>query len=349
MTTMNNLLDMTAGSLQRKLRAWGEPDYRARQIWCAIYQQQVGSFQAATSLPDSLRKRLTVEFSLGNLTPVTDLRSADGRTTKALFHLPDGKQIETVLMSYRKRRTVCISTQVGCALGCQFCATGQMGFERNLTVGEIVAQALWASRLLRTEGLTLTNIVLMGMGEPFHNYANSLAALDRLSDAQGMAMSARRITVSTAGLTPAIQRFAHAGRREQLAVSLHAATDELRSRLMPVNRRYPLATLLAACREYTELTRRRLTFEWALIDGVNDDVAQADALCELLTGMHYHVNLIPLNPTADYSAAPAHRESAARFKAQLNAAGIPATVRVRRGLDIRAGCGQLRSQRAKAQ
>ena len=349
MTAINNLLDMTAGSLQNKLRAWGEPDYRTRQIWRAIYQQQVGSFQAVTSLPDSLRKRLTVEFSLGNLTPVTDLRSADGRTTKALFRLPDGKKIETVLMSYRKRRTACISTQAGCALGCQFCATGQMGFERNLTVGEIVAQALWASRLLRTEGLTLTNIVLMGMGEPFHNYANSLAALDRLSDAEGMAMGARRITVSTAGLTPAIQRFAHAGRRERLAVSLHAATDELRSSLTPVNRRYPLAPLLAACREYTELTGRRLSFEWALIDGVNDSKEQAQALCELLAGMLCHVNLIPLNPTADYSAAPTSRESAACFKAQLDAAGIPATVRVRRGLDIRAGCGQLRSQRAKAQ
>ncbi len=349
MTAVINLLDMNADSLQEKMCAWGEPEYRARQIWHAIYQQQVGSFQAATSLPDSLRRRLKAEFNLGNLKQITELRSDDGSTIKALFGLPDGKQIETVLMRYRKRHTVCISTQAGCALECQFCATGQLGFERNLTVGEIVAQVLWASRLLRIERNTLTNIVLMGMGEPFHNYDNSLAALDRVSDAAGMAMGARRITLSTAGLTPAIQRFAHAGRRERLAVSLHAATDELRSRLMPINRRHPLAPLMAACREYIELTGRRLSFEWALIDGVNDSTNQAQALCKLLSGMFCHVNLIPLNPTPYYSAVPARRKAAASFKTQLEAAGIPATVRVRRGLDIRAGCGQLRPRRVKAQ
>ncbi len=348
MTVIRNLLDMSATSLQNKMRTWGEPDYRARQIWHAVYQQQVGSLQAATSLPTSLRQRLTAEFSLGNLTLITQLRSTDGHTIKALFGLPDGNQIETVLMSYQKRRTVCISTQAGCAIGCQFCATGQMGFERNLTVGEIVAQVLWSSRLLRHEGITLTNIVLMGMGEPFHNYSNSLAALDRLRDTEGMAIGARRITLSTAGIPPAIQRFAHAGRRERLAVSLHAATDELRSRLMPINRRYPLAQLLATCREYIQLTGRRMSFEWALIDGVNDSTEQARRLCNLLSGMICHVNLIPLNPTSDYSAVPASREAAARFKAQLDATGIPATVRLRRGLDIRAGCGQLRSQGVKA-
>ena len=341
---MNNLLDMTAGGLQKKLRAWGEPDYRARQIWHAVYQQQVVSLQAATSLPERLRQRLTTEFSLGNLTQVIELRSTDSSTIKVLFKLPDGKQIETVLMSYRKRRTVCVSTQAGCAMGCHFCATGQMGLERNLTVGEIVAQVLWASRLLRSEGRKLTNIVLMGMGEPFHNYSNSLAALDRLNDAEGMAMGARHITLSTVGITPAIKRFAHAERRERLAVSLHAATDELRSRLVPINRHYPLVPLLATCREYIELTGRRLSFEWALIDGVNDGTEQAQALCKLIAGMLCHVNLIPLNPTSDYDEVPASRVAAARFKAQLDAAGIPTTVRVRRGLDIRAGCGQLRSQ-----
>ena len=348
MTETSDLLDMTAASLQTKMRAMGEPDYRARQIWHAVYQKQVGSLRAATSLPVSLRQRLTAEFSLGNLTPIIERRSMDGRTIKGLFGLPDGKQIESVLMSYRKRRTVCISTQAGCAIGCPFCATGQMGFERNLTVGEIVAQALWASRLLRSEALTLTNIVLMGMGEPFHNYLNSIAALERLTDTEGMAMGARRITISTAGITPAVQRFAHSGRRERLAVSLHAATDELRNRLMPINRRYPLTPLLATCREYIDLTGRRLSFEWALIDGVNDGTEQARALCELLAGMLCHVNLIPLNPTSDYSAAPASRAVAKRFKAQLHAAGIPVTVRMRRGLDIGAGCGQLRSQRVIA-
>ena len=177
---MKNLLDMTADGLQKKLCAWGEPHYRARQIWQAVYQQQVVSLQTATSLPDKLRQRLTTEFSLGNLTQVIELRSTDSNTIKVLFELPDGNQIETVLMNYLKRHTVCISTQAGCAMGCHFCATGHMGLQRNLTVGEIVAQALWASRLLRSGGRKLTNIVLMGMGEPFHNYANSLAALDRL-------------------------------------------------------------------------------------------------------------------------------------------------------------------------
>jgi len=344
---MNNLLDMTAGGLEKKLRAWGEPDYRARQIWQAVYQQQVVSLQAATSLPDKLRQRLTTEFSLGNLTQVIELRSTDSNTVKVLFKLPDGKQIETVLMNYRKRRTVCVSTQAGCAMGCHFCATGHMGLERNLTVGEIVAQALWASRLLRSEGRKLTNIVLMGMGEPFHNYANSLAALDRLNDTDGMAIGARHITLSTVGITPAIKRFAQAERQERLAVSLHAATDELRSRLLPINRRYPLVPLLATCREYIELTGRRLSFEWALIDGINDSTEQAQALCKLIAGMLCHVNLIPLNPTSDYDKVPASRAAASRFKAQLDAVGIPTTVRVRRGLDIRAGCGQLRSQQAR--
>ena len=344
---MNNLLDMTAGGLEKKLRAWGEPDYRARQIWQAVYQQQVVSLQAATSLPDKLRQRLTTEFSLGNLTQVIELRSTDSNTVKVLFKLPDGKQIETVLMNYRKRRTVCVSTQAGCAMGCHFCATGHMGLERNLTVGEIVAQALWASRLLRSEGRKLTNIVLMGMGEPFHNYANSLAALDRLNDTDGMAIGARHITLSTVGITPAIKRFAQAERQERLAVSLHAATDELRSRLLPINRRYPLVPLLATCREYIELTGRRLSFEWALIDGINDSTEQAQALCKLIAGMLCHVNLIPLNPTSDYDKVPASRAAASRFKAQLDAVGIPTTVRVRRGLDIRAGCGQLRSQQTR--
>ncbi len=187
----------------------------------------------------------------------------------------------------------------------------------------------------------------MGMGEPFHNYANSLAALDRLNDTEGMAIGARHITLSTVGITPAIKRFAQAERQERLAVSLHAATDELRNRLLPINRRYPLVPLLATCREYIELTGRRLSFEWALIDGINDSTEQAQALCKLIAGMLCHVNLIPLNPTSDYDEVPAGSAAASRFKAQLDAVGIPTTVRVRRGLDIRAGCGQLRSQQGR--
>ena len=342
---MKNILDMSTPSLLKKMRAWGEPDYRARQIWSAIYQQQVVSLQQATSLPSSLRQRLASEFILGNLTTITKQQSVDGHTLKVLFRLPDGKEIETVLMRYNNRRTVCISTQAGCAVGCEFCATGQMGFERNLTAGEMVGQVLWASRILRTEGIRLTNIVLMGMGEPLYNYANCLNALDRLSDENGMGVSPRRITLSTAGITPVIERLAHAGRRERLAVSLHAATDELRSQLMPVNQRHPLGPLLATCKEYIEITGQRLSFEWALIDKVNDSEEQAQALCQMLSGMLCHVNLIPLNPTDDYSEAPASEAAATRFKKHLERANIPATVRLRRGIDIRAGCGQLRSKR----
>lgn len=249
-------------------------------------------------------------------------------------------------MRYERRRTICISTQVGCAMGCVFCATGQMGILRNLTTGEIVAQVMAYARRLQAAGEHLTNIVVMGMGEPFHNYDATLAALDRLNHPEGFGFGERRMTISTVGLVPAIGRFAAERRQINLAVSLHAATDELRSSLLPVNRRYPLAVLFDACRQYVEVTHRRLTFEWALIHGVNDGLDQAEALGRLAGGMNCHVNLIPLNPTRAYAGGATPRRTADAFAEALRAQGIPATVRIRRGIDIQAGCGQLASRAA---
>jgi 23S rRNA (adenine2503-C2)-methyltransferase len=284
---------------------------------------------------------MKAELRFDALVPTLKLDSSDGHTRKTLYELHDGKQIEAVLMRYDKRRTLCISTQAGCAMGCTFCATGQMGFKRHLSSGEIVAQVMYYARLLKDEGDTVSNVVLMGMGEPFHNYDNTMAAIDRLNDPNGYNFGARRFTVSTSGLVPAIKQFASEKRQVNLAVSLHAAQDELRSSMMPVNKRYPIEELIAACREYVHLTGRRITFEWALINGVNDSVEEAKKLATLLRGILCHVNAIPLNPTTGYQGQATDRERASAFQKALEETGIPCTIRMRRGIDIQAGCGQL--------
>jgi len=248
-------------------------------------------------------------------------------------------------MRYDERRTLCISTQAGCAMGCVFCATGQMGFSRQLTAGEIVEQVLYYARELKESGEAVTNVVVMGMGEPFHNYDNTLAAIDRLNHPEGLNLGARRFTISTVGLVPMIRRFAKEGRQVNLAISLHAADDALRSSLLPVNKKYPLAQLIDACREYVELTNRRITFEWALIRDVNDTPEQARKLASLVRGLLCHVNVIPLNPTRKYPGQATTRDRAATFCAELEKAGIPATIRIRRGIDIQAGCGQLATEK----
>lgn len=226
-------------------------------------------------------------------------------------------------------------------MGCVFCATGQMGFKRNLTSGEIVAQVMYYAQMLKEQNETVSNIVFMGMGEPFHNYDATLAAIARLNDPAGFNFGARRVTISTVGLVPMIERFAEERRQVNLAVSLHAATDALRSELLPINKKYPLAALFAAVRKYFETTRRRVTFEWALIEGKNDSPEQARELARLAEGILCHVNVIPLNPTRDYAGQASTRERAAAFKAMLEGHGVPCTIRVRRGIDIAAGCGQL--------
>jgi 23S rRNA (adenine2503-C2)-methyltransferase len=338
---MVDLYTLTQEELADLLQQWGEPKYRATQIREWLYDRRVSSFDLMTNLPKGLRERLAAEARLGQLELVAEQSSKDG-TIKCLYRLDDGQLIESVLMPYDdERRTACISTQAGCAMGCVFCATGQMGFGRHLTAAEIVEQAVLFARELEAQGERLSNVVLMGMGEPFHNYDESVQAVRRLMADLGI--GARHITISTVGLVPQIRRFADEGLQVRLAISLHAATDDERSALLPINKRWPLREVLAACRYYVEKSGRRLTFEWALIQGENDTPEQAHALGKLLHGLLCHVNLIPLNPTKDYEGRPSSTERVNRFVEILGEYDIMATVRVRRGIDIDAGCGQLKA------
>ena len=339
----DNFYDQDLTDLKLLLTSWGEPDFRAEQIWRGIYQGLKDGPNLISNIPKSLRANLREHFTFGSLTPETSLYSNDRQTEKTLFRMVDEQAIETVLMYYEKRRTLCISTQSGCAMGCVFCATGQMGFHRNLTSGEIVGQVMYFARQLKESDESLTNIVIMGMGEPFHNYTETMAAVDRLNHPMGMNLGARRFTISTVGLIPEILRFADDHRQVNLAVSLHAADDELRSSMLPINSKYPLDELIAACREYVKMTHRRITFEWALIHNINDTIEQASTLANLLRGLICHVNIIPLNPTDGYSGKATTMERARLFRAELERQGIPCTIRIRRGIEIQAGCGQLAS------
>jgi 23S rRNA (adenine2503-C2)-methyltransferase len=353
------LYDLTYAELSEMLIGWGEPGYRAGQVWRWLYRSLAQDFGAMTNLPNALRERLAAETVLTLLEVLAEEESVSGQTRKVLFRLRDGSTIESVLMHYHDRRTACISTQVGCGMGCVFCATGQAGLARNLGAGEIVAQVLHFAREIRDrqakgevgQGADLqaqehpiTNIVLMGMGEPLANYAATRQSIETLTDARGYNLGARRITLSTVGLVPGILRLAEEGLPINLAVSLHAAEDELRNRLVPVNLRYPLADLMAAVRQYAAKTGRRVTIEYALIDGVNDRPDQAQRLASLLGGLLCHVNLIPLNPTPGSALQPSSREQVEAFRDVLERAGTPATVRMRRGISIEAGCGQLRQR-----
>ena len=333
--------DLDLPALTELLLSWDEPSYRAKQIWQGLYQHLWNAPEQFTSLPKSLREKLSANLRWDALTPDLKLASSDKQTIKTLFKLHDGRVIEAVLMRYDRRRTLCISSQAGCAMGCVFCATGQMGFKRHLSSGEIVAQVMYYARLLNEQNERVTNVVLMGMGEPFHNYDNTMAAIDRLNDADGYAFGARRFTISTVGLIPSIRRFADETRQVNLAVSLHATDDETRGDMMPVNKRYPIAEVIEACRYYVTKTGRRITFEWALIHGVNDTPETARRLASLLKGLNCHVNAIPLNPTTGYNGKATDRQRAEIFKETLEQAGVPCTIRMRRGIDIAAGCGQL--------
>jgi len=345
------IYDVDLEMLLSTIKAWGEPDYRALQTWQGLYRELWATTDEFTTLPRSIRRSLRDKFSFSHLKLQAIYQATDRMTSKALFSLPDGSAIETVLMVYPRRRTLCISTQAGCALGCEFCATGQMGFRRHLTSGEIVEQVIYFERMLASQGEGLSNVVLMGMGEPFHNYENTMAAIDRLNHPLGFNMGARRFTISTAGLVPAIRRFSEESRQVNLAVSLHAADDELRSRMMPINRKYPLNELFDACLEYINRSRRRISFEWALIREINDTAEQAYRLAGRLKPFFRdgsalcHVNVIPLNPTKGFAGQATTHKRALEFKSVLELHGIPCTIRLRRGIDIQAGCGQLASGR----
>ncbi|MGD1995453.1 MAG: 23S rRNA (adenine(2503)-C(2))-methyltransferase RlmN [Anaerolineae bacterium] len=341
------LYDLSLPSLRSLLEKWGEPDYRARQLWEWLYVHLADSFGQMTNLPLSLRENLAAETSIGMPELVASQVSSDRLTRKDLLRLTDGETVEAVLMRYEHRRTACISTQVGCPVGCLFCATGQAGFHRNLAVGEIVAQVVHFARILQADGDRLTNVVLMGMGEPLLNYDASLAAIRRLVDPTGFRLGQRRITLSTVGIVPGIDRLAEEDLQITLAISLHAATDDLRDRLVPINRRYPLDELLAACRRYFARTHRRISFEWVLIAGVNDSARQAESLADRLSGLSAHVNLIPHNPTPAYHGRPPSDEAISAFTAVLDHRHTPYTIRLRRGIEIHAGCGQLRCRAAE--
>ncbi len=316
----------------------GEPRYRVDQAWRGWFANLAAADQ--TDLPAALRERLDRDFPLA-LHPVVESVSEDGDTVKWLWGLADGQRVETVLMRYPDRVTVCVSSQAGCAMGCGFCATGQAGFDRHLTTGEIVEQVVRASRRAAEEDRRLANVVFMGMGEPFANYDAVWAAVERIHDELGL--SARHLTISTVGLLPGIRRLAGEALPVNLAVSLHAAVDERRDELVPVNRRYPLADLADACREYLAAKNRRLSFEWALIDGVNDRPADAEALAAYARPLRAHVNLIPLNPTPGYPVRGTPPAGVTDFHRRLRRLGINATVRRNRGTDIDAACGQLRA------
>ena len=341
-----NLYDLTREQLRVQLVRWGFNAFHMARLWAYLYLELADSFSAAAmpEVPAKVRGRLAAEAQLGVLPTALETDSSDGFTRKYLLALADGERIETVLMRYTGRVTACLSSQVGCAMGCVFCATGQMGYTRNLTPGEIVAQAVHVARALRTAGepRRLRNIVLMGMGEPLHNYDAVMHAIDILRDTNGLALAAERITLSTVGVVPGILRLAREKRPLHLAVSLHAATQQERVALVPVAKKWPLDELIAACRTYSEATGRRIFYEWTLIDGKNDSPAHARAVGHLLRGLPAQVNLIPLNPTTGYDGAPTRTEAARIFQRILaDEFAMPSSVRQRRGIDIAAGCGQL--------
>lgn len=339
--TKPSILDLSPTELSQNLQELGQPKFRLQQVIEGLYKHHYESFDRFPNLPKKLTETLNENFTLDSVSLVTSIRSRDRKTEKYLFTLHDQHKIETVLMKYDKRNTVCISSQVGCPLGCVFCSTGQMGFSRNLSSGEILGQVLYIMRQLENSNEKLTNVVYMGMGEPLLNYASVMESIDRLTDPELFNFGARRITISTVGIVPKIREFTSLNSQVNLAISLHAPTDELRSQLVPNNRLHPLKPLIAACRDYVDTTRRRITFEYALIQDINDNDLQARQLVNLLRGILCHVNLIALNPSKEYPLPGSTRDRVDAFLAVLQQAGIPASIRMRRGIDIDAGCGQL--------
>ncbi|MBU1692446.1 MAG: 23S rRNA (adenine(2503)-C(2))-methyltransferase RlmN [Verrucomicrobia bacterium] len=343
------LYNLTLAEIEALLREWRQPAYRARQIYRQLYVNLAASPREMSDLPAALRERLTKEVLFSTLQFERTQSGDGGMTRKALFRVEDGPPVESVLMIYRDRATVCVSTQSGCAMGCSFCASGRMGFRLNLTAGQMIEQVLWAARETRTilasDRTLLTNVVYMGMGEPFNNYDRWWASVERLHDPEGFNFGARHFTVSTVGIVPGIRRLAKEKLPVNLAVSLHAPDDELRSRLVPVNKKYPVAVLMEAVRDYTEATGRRVSFEYVLLQGVNDQPGRALGLARLLKrgpGLALcHVNLIPWNPVPGEPLKPSERRRVLDFQDVLRERHVPCTLRTQRGLDIAAACGQL--------
>jgi 23S rRNA (adenine2503-C2)-methyltransferase len=348
---LESLYDFSFLDLQARLAGEGVRPVHAVQLWKVLYRELESQPLERGDLSPPLSRWLQEHFGRRvNLTEafVSEcIHSGDGLTKKLLLRLYDGQEIETVVMGYPGRFTACISSQAGCAMGCVFCATGQMGFVRHLSKGEIVTQIVEAQRLLRGEGQKLRNLVLMGMGEPLHNYDAVMGALASVCHSPGMCIAPSRVSVSTVGVVPGIIRFTEERLPYSLAISLHAATDEARSKLLPVNQRWPLKELLEACRYYSQQLERKVFFGWTLIAGQNDTQEHARILVDLLKGMNAHVNLIRLNSTAGFDGHTSAETAANAFQKAIQAGGIPCTIRQYRGIDVAAGCGQLRAERQK--
>jgi 23S rRNA (adenine2503-C2)-methyltransferase len=343
----SNLIDLyslTRPELSQLVKSWGLSPVHAAKVWKHLYLGLAASLEQFPELPRRVCASLAAETRVGTLPVAAETESTDGFTRKYLLELEDGEQIETVLMRFKGRATACVSSQAGCAMGCVFCATGQMGYRRQLSSAEIVSQVVHVARALSASAdpRRLRNVVFMGMGEPLHNYEAVMKAVNVLLDPSGLGLSAERVTISTVGIVPGIRRMADEGCPVHLAVSLHAATQEGRLALIPAARKWPLDELMDACRHYCATLGRRIFFELTLIDGKNDTANDAHAVGKLIVGLPAQINLIPLNPTAGYGGSPSRSEAARQFQRILaDDYGLPSTMRQRRGIDIAAGCGQL--------
>jgi len=350
--SLRPISDLTLDELRAAVSEAGQPDYRVEQVAGWVYRSTISGFEQMSNMPKALRQALAERFRFHALEEKTALLSTDGETRKIVLTLPDGELIESVLMRYpqrtdgtgAERSTVCVSTQVGCPIKCTFCATGLMGFGRNLTSGEILDQALHFLRWTRGHPPIVRNVVFMGMGEPLLNYDATMAAVDRLVDPQCAGMGIHRMTVSTSGWLPGIARLTDDPLAIRLAVSLHAPIDDLRTSLVPLNKRFPISQLMASLRDYQRKTGRRITIEYILLSGVNDSPALACELVALLRGIDSHVNLIPMNPVSDLPFSPSPWPVVDEFHQILRDAGMICTVRREMGRDIKAACGQLRAE-----
>ncbi|SDI67484.1 23S rRNA (adenine(2503)-C(2))-methyltransferase RlmN [Natribacillus halophilus] len=338
-----SLLSLTFAEIQEWMIEQGEPSFRARQLFEWLYQKRVESFDEMTNVPKSLREKLQEAFTLTRLKEKMRQTSSDG-TVKFLFGLEDGYSIETVLMRHDYGNSLCVTTQVGCRLGCTFCASGLGGLQRNLEAGEIVAQVLDVQRALDETTERVDSIVVMGIGEPFDNYDALMAFLRTINHNEGLNIGARHITVSTSGMVPKIYRFADEGMQINFAVSLHAPNSEIRGRLMPINRAFPVHKLMEAIDYYQQTTNRRVTYEYGLFGGVNDQVEHAEELADLIGHTKGHVNLIPVNDVPEQDYVRSTREDIFAFERTLKARGINVTIRREQGHDIDAACGQLRAK-----
>ena len=343
-----NIFGWTKEQLAEALKDYDIPRFRADQIVRWMYQRGAASFDVMDNLSKGLRAQLAELFSIDRPKVVSRLHSADGATIKLLYEFADGQTAETVLMRHPYGNSVCVSTQAGCRMGCAFCASTLHGLQRNLTAGEIAAQVIGIADFLRQEGARVDTIVVMGSGEPLENYDNVIAALRLLHEEYTIGLGYRGVTLSTSGIVPGIERLVKEGIPISLSISLHAPTEELRSQIMPVNRKYPLADVLRAARMYAERTKRRITYEYILIRDLNDGVREAEQLAKLLRGQLASVNLIPINPVAERNLYRPNKAAIRRFQKILEERHIIATLRREMGTDIQAACGQLRNRLMEA-